>query len=130
MVDLGFLLITFFIFTTTMSTQTAMKLLLPADSKDSMKVAGSGAVTLYAHAGHIGFAVGDAAMPDSISWNARSMLREKLLGVRNSLLANNGNDDKLFVQIKPAADASYGQVVDLLDEMTICGVRRFALVNE
>jgi biopolymer transport protein ExbD len=129
MVDLGFLLITFFIFTTTMSTQTAMKLLLPADSKDSMKVAGSGAITLYAHAGHIGFAWGAAARPDSIAWSNRSLLREKLLSAKNSLVAAAGNDDKLFVQIKPAADASFGQVVDLLDEMTICGVRRYALVN-
>jgi biopolymer transport protein ExbD len=69
------------------------------------------------------------ARPDSIAWSNRSLLREKLLSAKNSLVAAAGNDDKLFVQIKPAADASFGQVVDLLDEMTICGVRRYALVN-
>src|SRR5687767_15370030 len=46
MVDLGFLLITFFIFTTTMSEATAMKIYLPADSKDTSKVKESGALTL------------------------------------------------------------------------------------
>jgi len=128
MVDLGFLLISFFIFTTTMSTQTMVKLILPADSTDSSKIGATGAVTiiptgkqLKVYSGNNWQHSTDFAADDFIG------IRSHLLQCKKELRQRYGNEEKLFVILKPHASSHFGQLIGLFDELKICDIKRYAL---
>jgi biopolymer transport protein ExbD len=129
MVDLGFLLITFFIFTTTMSQPTAMKLFLPKDTEkpeEQNKVKESGALTLLlGNENNIFYYEGQLA-PDGSNFKSTNFkeIRKVIIDKKRS------TDPKDFVVvIKPSAESTYKNTVDLLDEMTINDVKRYALVD-
>jgi biopolymer transport protein ExbD len=132
MVDLGFLLITFFVFTSQLAENKAMRIAVPADG-DGTKAPESGAVTLIPTDKNIWYYEGNIpsniAEMHTIAYSDKSVLRNKLICLKNALIKQNGNDDKLVVMIKPAASANFGYVVDMLDEMTICNVKRYAVVD-
>ena len=50
-------------------------------------------------------------------------------GIRKILLQKNREITDLVVLIKPMVDSKYKNVVDILDEMDICGIKRYALVD-
>ena len=50
-------------------------------------------------------------------------------GIRKVLLEKNATIDKLVVLIKPVDKAVYKNVVDILDEMNISNIQRYALVE-
>jgi len=130
MVDLAFLLLTFFIFNTTLTQPTAMNILLPADSKDSTNIPISGAVSLVAGESGILLYVGNNMTEGKkIEYNNPEVLRANLLIIQQNLLHTEGNDDKLFVMIKPTSNAAFGNVVSLLDEMKICSMKRYTLTD-
>jgi biopolymer transport protein ExbD len=141
MVDLGFLLITFFIFTTTMSQPTAFKLFLPDDKvipEDQNKAKESGVLTIMMGAdNHIYYYEGQLK-PDgsnflSASYNGENSIREIILKKKAdviSLSRDAENPEKDFVVvIKPSVDCNYQNVVDILDEMAINVVKKYALVD-
>src|SRR4030095_1980948 len=80
MVDLGFLLITFFIFTTAMSKPTGLKIILPKSVPDSIKIKTpeSGALTiLLAGEGRIYYYEG--ADPQLMHMSGEKEIREIIL---------------------------------------------------
>jgi biopolymer transport protein ExbD len=126
MVDLGFLLITFFIFTTTMSQPTAMRLFLPKDTEkpeEQNKIKASGALTIMLGKGNqVYYYEGDD--PTKIQASNFKDIRGIIINKKKS------TDPKDFVVvIKPTQDATYLNTVDILDEMTINDIKRYAMVD-
>src|ERR1700744_6511666 len=126
MVDLGFLLITFFIFTTTMSQPTAMKLNLPKDTDkpdEQNKLKESAALTVM------------PAKNDKVYYyeglDPSKIMASDWKGIRDVILDKKRRTDAndFMVIIKPDKDATYKNTVDMLDEMTIDAIKRYALVD-
>jgi len=129
MVDLGFLLITFFIFTTTMSQPTAMKLFLPKDTQDpeqQNKVKASGALTLLLGKSNGVFYYEGELAPDGSNFKSSNFkdIRQEIIDKKK-----NTKPEDFVVVIKPGPDATYKNTVDILDEMTINDVKRYAMVD-
>jgi biopolymer transport protein ExbD len=132
MVDLGFLLITFFIFTSTMSTPSSMDLFMPKDTdkkEEQNKAKESGALTiLMGKDDHVFYYEGQLS-PDGSNFKTSSFDPEN--GIRKVIINKKRTTpaDDLVVVIKPNEEATYKNTVDMLDEMTINEVKRFAMVD-
>ncbi len=151
MVDLGFLLITFFIFTATMNNPNAMKLFMPADDHilSPTNIKESGAMTiiigknnsLFYYTGKL-----IPANPNLIKTDFAS-IRSLIINKKKEVIDKHAHDndckalyiksknftdcmDKdLKILIKPGHNSNYKSVNDLLDEMTINDVKKFAIVD-
>jgi biopolymer transport protein ExbD len=124
MVDLGFLLITFFIFTTTMSQANAMKLIMPNENGEPMSIKETGALTLMpSDHGKVYYYEGQLDLSKMHVTNLKDM-RQLIMDKKQRT-----KDKDFFVVIKPADSSSYGDLVKVLDEMKINEVKRYAISN-
>lgn len=129
MVDLGFLLITFFIFTTTMSSPTAMKLFMPKDAdkpEDQNKAKESGALTIMLGKDNNVFYYEGILDPAGANFKSSNFkeIRDVIINKKRST-----NPDDFVVVIKPSEESKYKNVIDILDEMAINEVKRYAMVD-
>ncbi|WP_225979965.1 ExbD/TolR family protein [Pseudobacter ginsenosidimutans] len=129
MVDLGFLLITFFIFTTTMSEPTAMRLFLPKDTEkpeDQNKVKASGALSIMLGKDNQIFYYAGELLPDGSNFKSATFkeIRQVIIDKKKTT-----NPEDFVVVIKPGPESTYKNTVDMLDEMAINEVKRYALVD-
>ncbi len=170
MVDLGFLLITFFMLTTSMNKPKTMEINMPVkkvDEIDKQKVKASQAITLLLAENDqivyyfINEVTGDPETPVITNFS-KGGIRATLLNKNKELLvkANADNYDSipvlremyhlnkikedemksriagikanphaLIVVIKADDKAKYKNLVDILDEMLICNIGRYAIVD-
>ncbi|GAB3771474.1 biopolymer transporter ExbD [Spirosoma horti] len=129
MVDLGFLLITFFILATTLSKPSSMTLNVPDKTKteETEPIKASNVMTIFlgkdnkAH-----YIFGKAANEDpevktvGYGYEFRQALQEN---------ARKVGGEKFVVVIKPTKESTYKNMVDVLDEMAITKLKRYALVD-
>ena len=123
MVDLGFLLITFFVFTTTMSQATAMAMNEPKDSKDDqVKVKESGAMTiLLGKSDQVYYYFGQLD-PLKISEQFKSTSFKAIRQIIVDKKKSTPEGDLMYV-IKSDDKSTFKNAINILDEMTISGVK-------
>jgi biopolymer transport protein ExbD len=129
MVDLGFLLITFFIFTTTINSPKAFKLNVPDDTakeEEKNEAKASGAFTVLLSKDNNVFYYEGKLESDGSNFKS-SNFKE----IRAEILKKKANtpEKDLVVIIKPDETSVYKNVVDMLDEMQIADIKRYAVVD-
>ncbi len=141
MVDLGFLLITFFMLATTMNKPKTMEVNKPAkeeeiDKKKEPPIKMSKTATLmlgaknklYAYVSPDEIDLETELTVDSMDYSPRGL--RKFIQRRQKEVGDQwGDSDLLFVMIKPLPSSTVKNIVDVLDEMTISEVKRYAIME-
>lgn len=134
MVDLGFLLLTFFIMTTTLSDPKALEIQMPYQPPGTEEVhwLASSAITLLPAAGHKvfyyegvyedGTRLRDAGSEEEL----RTLLQRKQRALQHR---EQPRERALQVLIKADQGATTEDIIRLFDDMSLLQVRHFALVD-
>ena len=139
MVDLAFLLITFFMLTTSLSKPQSMDLGLPDKDEDpsknkDVKVDENRTMTVLLGDNnkvkyYMGMLDNPVVKPTDTKYG-RDGIRKEILKRKKTVVEYTGNKDKgLIVIIKPAKKSTYRNLVDMLDEMAITDVPTYAIVD-
>ena len=142
MVDLAFILITFFMLTTSLSKPQSMDLGLPDKEEDKTKdkpikvdqvrtmtiIMGKDNKIKWFH-GLLESPEPGGSPTDAVY--GKNGIRKEILKRVTSIPRATGDKDKgMIVIIKPSKKSTYRNLVDVLDEMAICNVPTYAIVND
>jgi biopolymer transport protein ExbD len=146
MVDLGFLLITFFMYTTTMSKPKTMEINMPNNEKiekeQETKIKASVAMTVLLSKDHRVYyyegLADDPTKPPELKvtyFKPKGGIRDAIIDKKKKIEEQRRSDpsltakDQLTVLIKPDINSTYEDLVNILDEMSINDVRIYAIVD-
>jgi biopolymer transport protein ExbD len=132
MVDLGFLLITFFMLTTTFSKPQTMEINLPVKPKGEVVEEQENALKASKAFNIIVDGENRLFWYLGLPHEPLEPLTETNYtadGIRKVLLEKNSSIQDMVVLIKATDAAVYKNVVDILDEMNISNIKRYALID-
>jgi biopolymer transport protein ExbD len=131
MVDLAFLLLTFFMLTTTFAKPYAMRLQMPVKDDSQTPVMMKKAMTIILGKGHQVHYFFGLNAPEDKTVPAAELKTTSFAanGIRQAILTRKHQQAGLVVLIKPSSDSKYQDLVDVLDEMSITGQQKYALVD-
>lgn len=133
MVDLGFLLITFFMLTTTLQKPSTMQLNMPDDTILTGPVPASKTLALIPGENNkIYYFRGDLSHESTkinVTDYSKHGLRKVIIENKLTVEAMPNSKDKFVVLVMPMDKSSYKNVVDLLDELAITGADRYGIIE-
>ncbi len=132
MVDLGFLLITFFIFATELSKPKAFGLNIPDEGEGSVAIASATITLQMKDNGAIDYFEGLKEAPlqtGATHLYQQSALRKLLIDKRQRIIQQLNTDSNYTVIIHPSSATSYKEIIDVLDEMKINDIRKYILLD-
>lgn len=135
MVDLAFLLITFFMLTTSLTKPNALSLAMPNKDKganEPLPIADRRTIHLLLGSNdevvwYRGKPEDPMTPPQTTRLTAKG-LRNVLIDLKSQIAQRNSGEDAI-VLIKPMNDAPLRNVVAVLDEMSIAGISRFMVLK-
>jgi len=128
MVDVAFLLLTFFMLTTTFSKSNTMELTIPPE-KTEVKVAENNVLTLRIADNAMAYYSLGESMPRRIPLYDSHDIRQLALSgeLRQLLRQQTGSNEKLVIVVKISNKAKYRHLVDIIDEFNLMKIDRFSL---
>ncbi len=116
MVDVAFLLLTFFMLTTVLRKQQTLEINLPPDNKVNVEIAESNLMQLYVNESNkIFWAIG-TELPKPVDGNLTKFFTQKLK-----------ENPKLVVLIKMDRKSKFHMMVDIIDQLNLANLQRFSI---